>query len=126
MTVIASINPMFGRFPPSNTVPVIITSGVPSNYELTGSALDQIESVNWYPANPGTVKFRVRNLVLVDHTRGTFIIEVIDNYLDTSDRKGRIGFTLVNGSSISYPVQTIGPVSAMPLWIAPAQGLITG
>lgn len=126
MTVIASIRPMFGCFPPSDQIPLIITSGVPSTYELTGTALDQIDSVNWYPSNPGSLKFRNGQLTLVDSNRGSFFIEVLDNYLDVTDRKGRICFRLLDGSVLSYPVRTIGPVSAMPLWTAPTQGLITG
>lgn len=127
MTIITGIRPLVICPTLNNdSVPVLITNGIPSCFEFFGQGLDRILSVDWFPRNPGSVKFQIRKPILIDQTRGTFIIEVIDNYLDSIDRKGRLAFTLVDRSVITFPVNTYGPVSATPLWTAPNQGLITG
>jgi len=127
MTTIASIQALpTSPFEGSGIVGIVITSGIPSYFKLTGSDLNRITSFNWYPKNPASVKFEVRQLILVDNTQGTFMVRVIDNLLDTNDRGGRISFQIDDGSTFSAPVMTYGPVSVGPLWTAPGQGLITG
>ena len=105
---------------------IVITSGVPSYFKVIGANLNRIVSVTWYPANPSSLLFQSRNLILVDNTVGTFMIKVINNYLNTFDRAGYISFTLDDSTNLTFPVRTYGPVSAGPLWTAPDQGLITG
>lgn len=127
MTTIASIQPLpCSPYDGSGLVGVVITSGVPSYIQITGSNLDQIVDIRWYPKNPASVVFEMRQLVLVNNTTGTFMIRVTDNLLDTEDRGGRISFRLANGTTLSAPVITYGPVSVGPLWTSPEQGLITG
>ena len=114
------------KFQGTEYVGVIITSGVPSYFKITGGNLDRIKSVNWLPKDPASLQFQTRNLILLDNTVGTFMIRVTDNYLDTTDRGGKLIFTLDNGTTLSAPVKTYGPISVMPIWTAPDQGLITG
>jgi len=110
----------------SGLVGVIITSGVPSYFKIVGANLNRIVSVNWYPKNPASVLQESRNIILLDNTQGTFMIQVLDNYLDITDRGGHISFRLDDGSTLQAPVKTYGPISVMPIWTAPDQGLITG
>lgn len=105
---------------------IVITSGISSFFKITGYDLGLIESVNWYPKDPGSVSFEVRNVILVDNTQGTFMVMVKDNYLHNHDRGGHISFRLVDGTTRTFPVVTYGRVSVGPLWSAPDQGLITG
>jgi len=127
MTTIVNIQALpTSPFEGSGLVGIVITSGIPSYFKLTGSDLNRIISFNWYPKNPASVLFEIRQLILVDNTQGTFMVRVIDNYLDTNDRAGRISFQLDDGSTLSSPVKTYGPVSVGPLWQLPSQGLITG
>lgn len=127
MTVIANIQALPGSpFQGSGLVGVVITSGLPSYFELTGAGLDQIVSIQWLPANPSSVIFEMRQLILLDDTRGTFMVRVLDNLLNTNDRGGKIIFRLDDGTTLSAPVKTYGPVAAGPLWTNPSQGLITG
>jgi len=107
-------------------VGIVITSGIPSYFKLIGSELNRITSFNWYPKHPASVQFEIRQLILVDNTQGTFMVRVTDNFLDIRDRGGRISFQLDDGTTMSAPVTTYGPVSVGPLWTAPGQGLITG
>jgi len=125
--VITSINALpGGPFNGTGIVGIVITSGVPCYFEITGHDLDLIESVNWYPKNPASLLFEVRKVILVDKTRGTFMVMVKDNYLNNYDRGGYLSFQLLDGTTRTYPVQTYGRVSIAPLWSAPDQGLITG
>lgn len=110
----------------SDLVGVVITSGVPSYFKVSGNELDNIVSVNWYPKNPNSVLFETRELILIDDNEGTFMIKVLDNYLNINDRAGHISFRLLNDTTLTFPVITYGPVSATPLWTPPSQGLITG
>lgn len=110
----------------TGTVGIIITSGVPSFFEIRGSDLDQIAHVDWYPINPASLSFLVRQVILVDNTTGTFMIQITDNYLNTNDRGGKVSFTFTDGSTIAFPARTYGRVSAGSLWTSPNQGLITG
>jgi len=127
MTTITSIQALPGSpYQGSGFVGVVITSGIPSYFKLTGTDLDQIVSINWLPANPSSVVYEMRQLILVDNTLGTFMIRVLDNLLDICDRGGKIIFRLTDGTTLSAPVKTYGPVSIGPLWSAPDQGLITG
>lgn len=105
---------------------IIITSGIPSYFQLIGVSLDRIVSVHWYPKNPGSVLWDERQLILLSPEQGTFMIRVLDNYLNTNDRAGSLSFRLDDGTTLQYPVQTYGRVSLGPLWQAPGQGLITG
>jgi hypothetical protein len=127
MTTIANIEALPGSpFQGSGLVGVVITSGLPSFFELTGTELDRIISIHWLPANPSSVIFEMRQLILLDDTRGTFMVRVIDNLLSTTDRAGHIIFRLHDNTTLSAPVKTYGPVSAGPLWTPSNQGLITG
>lgn len=107
-------------------VGIAITNGVPCYFKVTGVDLDRIVSVNWFPRNPKSVVFDMRQMILVDNTLGTFMVRVIDNFLDTSNRGGKISFRLDNGSTLSYPVETFGKVSIGPLWTSPGEGINTG
>ena len=110
----------------SGIVGIVITSGVPSYFKLSGAGLDKITNINWYPKNPASVEFSTRQLILLDSTQGTFMIQVNNNFLYNNDRAGRLSFRLDTGDTLSYPVQTYGPVSFNPLWTSPYEGLITG
>ncbi len=113
-------------FQGSGLVGIVITSNVPSYFKVTGVGLDKIIDVNWYPKNPASVLFEMRQLILVDATVGTFMVRVLDNMLSTVDRAGRISFRLDTGDTITFPVKTYGPVSYQPLWTSPYEGLNTG
>ena len=127
MTTITAIQALpSSPFEGTGIVGVVITSGIPSFFRLTGVNLDGITSVRWFPKNPGSVQFEMRELVLVDGTEGTFMVRVTNNFLDIRDRAGIISFSLDDGTTLSAPVRTYGPVSVGPLWQAPGQGLITG
>jgi len=127
MTTITNIQALpTSPFEGTGTVGIVITSGVPSYFKLSGFDLNRIISVRWFPKNPASVVFEMRQLILVDNTVGTFMVRVLDNLLDIRDRAGRISFTIDDGTTLSAPVRTYGPVSVMPLWSSPEQGLITG
>ena len=127
MTTITSVLSLpGGPYNGSGKIGIVITSGIPCYYQVTGSDLQDIVSVNWYPKNPGSVLFTVRNLIFINNTQATFMIQVIDNYLDISDRGGNISFRLSDGTTLSVPAITYGRSSVMPLWRAPGEGLITG
>ncbi len=113
-------------FEGSGIVGIVITSGIPSYFKITGSELNRVVSFNWYPENPSSVIFETRQLILVDNTEGTIMVRVIDNLLNINDRAGRISFQLDDGTTISAPVATYGPVSVGPLWTSPNAGLNTG
>ena len=115
-----------GPFNNTGVAGIVITSGVPSYFRLSGADLNNIVSVNWFPENPSSVLFRMRQLILVDNTVGTFMVQVLDNYLDITNRGGYLSFRLPDKTNLVVPVTTYGPVSATPLWTAPNQGLITG
>jgi hypothetical protein len=114
-------NPLAG----SNIIALMITNDVPNFYRVTGANLQDIVDVNWYPEFSETVKFIVRQLILVDSTEGTFMIKVIDNFLNLDERGGRMSFRLKDGTTISVPVQTVGSVSISPLWQSPYAGVDT-
>lgn len=127
MTTITNITALpVDPFRGSGILPIVITSGVPSYFKITGTDINDIVETNWYPVNPGSVDFTIRQLILVNETTGTFMIKVLDNYLSTTDRGGRISFRLSSGETISFPVKTYGPVSYQPLWTSPYEGLNTG
>ena len=127
MTTIARIQALpTSPFEGSGLVGIVITSGIPSYFKLIGSDLSRIISVHWYPKNPASVIFEMRQLILVSNTEGTFMVRVTDNMLDTSDRGGRISVQVDDGTTLSAPVITYGPVSLGPLWQAPGQGMVTG
>lgn len=127
MTTIASILSLPGSpFNGSGIVGIVITNGVPSYFKVTGSELDRIVSVNWYPENPASVKFTTRDMILIDNTMGTFMVMVTDNFLYDNNRAGHISFRLDDGTTLTAPVKTYGRVSVGPLWQSSEQGLITG
>lgn len=127
MTTITRIDSLpGGPFNGTGIVGIVITSGIPSFFKVSGYDLDRIISVNWYPANPTSVKFETRNMILIDNTMGTFMVMVTDNYLSTTDRAGHISFRLDDGTTLTSPVKTYGRVSLGPLWSAPDQGINTG
>ena len=93
MTTIASVLALPGSpYNGSGKAAIIITSGVPSYFLVKGSNLQDIVSVNWYPENPSSVQFTVRNIICIDNTQATFMVQVTDNFLDISDRGGKISF----------------------------------
>lgn len=127
MTIITSILALPScPFNDTDYVGVAVTSGVTCYYRVEGVDLNNIVSVRWYPKNPSSLEFSMRELILVDNTVGTFMIKVENNFLDTTDRAGHISFALDTGETLTFPVKTYGPVSVGPLWTAPGQGLITG
>jgi len=127
MTIITNIQALpTSPYEGSGMVAIVITSGVPSYFRVTGIDLNQITSIRWFPKNPSTLSFETRQFILVDNTEGTFMIKVTDNYLNINNRAGRIVFTFDNGSTQAFPVVTYGPVSVGPLWTAPSSGLNTG
>lgn len=107
-------------------VSLVIATGIPNYFKVSGSELDRIKSVDWYPKNPASVVFTIRPLILVNDSLATFMIMVKNNYLDDSDRSGKLTFKTITGEQIHFPVKTYGPVSAGPLWTAPEAGLTTG
>jgi len=126
-TSIAQIQSLPGSpYNGTGIVGIVITNGVPSYFKVTGSELDKIVSVNWYPENAASVKFTTRNMILVDNTLGTFMVMVTDNFLYDYDRGGHISFRLDDGTTLTAPVKTYGRVSVGPLWQPADQGLITG
>jgi len=106
-------------FEGTGIIGIVITSGVPSYFKLSGTDLNNITSVRWFPKNPASVIFETRQLILVNNTEGTFMVRVIDNLLDNSNRGGILSFTFDNGDTLSYVTETYGPVSIGPLWSAP-------
>lgn len=127
ITTIASIeglpaNPYNG----SCYVGIVITSGVPTYFKITGTNLDKIRSVTWYPKNVQSVLQESSKLNLLNNCCGSFMVKVLNNYLDINDRGGKLCFRLDDESVISFPVITFGPASVGPIWTAPTQGLITG
>lgn len=127
MTIIISVQALpTSPYEGTGLVPIVITSGVPSYFRLNGVDLDRIVSLRWIPKHPGTVLFETRQLILVNSAEGTFMVRVLDNYLDINDRAGRIIFTLDDENTLSAPVITYGPVSIGPLWSSPNSGINTG
>jgi len=127
MTVITSIYALpTSPYQGTGTVGIVITSGVPSYFKLTGVDLDKIVDIAWYPEIPGSVDFITRQLILLNQNEGTFMIQVINNFLFNHDRGGRLSFRLDTSETLTYPVITYGPVSYQPLWTSPYEGLITG
>lgn len=127
MTVISRIQALpSSPYEGSGLVGIVITSGVPSYFRLLGTDLDRIVSINWYPKNPASLLFKMRELILLNPEEGTFMVQVLDNYLNINDRGGFLSFRLDDGTTMSAPVKTYGPMSVGPLWTAPDQGLITG
>ncbi len=125
--VIASIQALPGSpYNGSEFVGIVITSGIPSYFRLTGANLDRIVSIHWYPENPATVLVEDRQLILVSPTEGTFMIRVLDNYLNKKDRGGKLSFRLDDGTTLHFPVKTYGPVAVGPLWQPSQEGLQTG
>lgn len=127
MTTIVNIQALpTSPYEGTGLVAIVITSGVPSYFRLTGTDLNRIVSVRWFPKNPGTLDFETRQLILVDNAEGTFMIRVLNNFLSIGDRAGRIVFTLDDDTTLSAPVVTYGPVSTGPLWTPPSAGINTG
>lgn len=110
----------------TGVVGVLITNGVPSYFSVIGANLNQITQVVWYPKSPTSLKWTMRPLILVDNTQATFGITVTENYLNNCDRAGYIAFILDDGTNITFPVITYGPLAVGPLWQAPGSGLSTG
>ncbi len=54
------------------------------------------------------------------------MIKIIDNQFDICNRGGKISFRLTDGTAISFPVSTLGPVAMGRLWRSPYEGLDTG
>ena len=126
-TIITAINALpMSPFQGTGKVAIVITSGLPSFFQILGTGLSNIATVSWYPDNPSSVKFEVRQIILVDDTEGTFMIRVTENYLSIQDRAGKLSFQMTDGSTWTAPVVTYGPVSKGPLWQSPQQGLSTG
>lgn len=127
MTVITRIQALpSSPYEGTGLVGIVITSGVPSYFRLVGTELNRIVSINWYPKNPASLSFKMRELILLSPEEGTFMVQVLDNYLNINDRAGHLSFRLDDGTTLTAPVKTYGPMSVGPLWTAPDQGLITG
>jgi hypothetical protein len=126
-TAISSIQALPGSpFNGSGYVGIMITNGISSYFKVVGANLNRIVSVSWYPKNPASVLQESRNMILIDNTYGTFMIKVLNNYLDNCDRGGYVSFVIDDNTTLVAPVKTYGPISVGPLWSAPDQGLITG
>jgi hypothetical protein len=126
-TTIASILSLPGSpYNGTEFVGVIITSGVPSYFKISGANLDRIVSVKWYPKNPASVLQESSKITLVDNTQGTFMIRVLNNYLDINDRGGHLSFRLNDDTTLQASVKTYGPISLFPIWTSPNAGLNTG
>lgn len=108
------------------TVCIAITSGITSFFKVEGTDLDKIIDINWYPKNLSSVKFKERGMILLSDTLGTFMIQVINNYLYNYNRGGYVSFRLDDETTLTLPAQTYGPVSIGPLWTSPEQGINTG
>jgi len=127
MTTIAEIQALpTSPYNGTGVAGIVITNGVPSYFRILGAGLDQITNFTWLPKNPASLIFETRKIILLNNTEGTFMVRVLNNYLDINDRGGRLCFTLSDGTTLTAPVKTYGPVSLGPLWTAPTQGLITG
>lgn len=127
MTTIAELQALpAGPFNGTGIAGIVITNGIPSYFRLLGSNLGRIKNFTWIPKNPASVLFETRKVILLNDTEGTCMVRVINNYLDINDRGGRLCFALDDGTTLTIPVKTFGPVSTGPLWQAPTQGLITG
>lgn len=127
MTTILSVdllpqNPFAG----SGVVAIFVTNSVPSYFRVTGIDLKNIVQVDWYPIVRNSIEFETRQMIFVDNMTATFMIKVIDNFLDVTDRGGKISFRINDGSSISFPVKTVGPAVLGRLWQSPNEGLIIG
>lgn len=107
----------------TGTIGIVITSGVSSYFKITGYELDKIVDVNWYPTNLSSVDFIIRDVILLNPTLGTFMVEVTDNFSDITDRGGKISFRTDSGNTISFPVKTYGPMSLQSFWRGPYDGL---
>lgn len=125
-TIVSCETLPFSPYAGSGLVGIVITSGVPTFFKLVGANLDQIVSVNWYPEHAGSVQFKMRQLILVDNTMGTFMVQVTNNLLNDCDRGGHISFRINDGTTQVLPVKTFGKVSLVPLWQSPEAGLNTG
>ena len=127
ITTISNVSTMPGcPFGSTGVVFIIITPGIPTYFHITGMGLTHIESIRWFPENPSTVKYIIRDIVLLNDQEGSFVIEVIDNSLDPSNRHGSISFSLSDGNVISFHTSTFGPVTVGPLWQSPQSGINTG
>lgn len=124
---IASIETLPGSpYNGTQFVGIVITTGVTSFFKITGSNLNELVSVDWYPKNPSSVLQQSSKINLISPTEASFSIQVLNNYLDNRDRGGVLSFRQLGGTTLSLPVKNFGPISFMPLWMAPDQGLITG
>ena len=124
---IASIRSLPGSpYYAPDIVNILITNGANNFFEIIGSNLNRIVSVKWLPKNSGSVLQESRNIILIDDTHGTFMIRILNNYLDITDRAGHISFTLDDQTTLAAPVRTFGPPSFTPLWQNPNAGLSTG
>jgi hypothetical protein len=110
----------------TGTVGIVITSGVPSYLKVTGTGLDGIVDTQWYPENPTSVKFVMKQLTLLNPQEAVCMVMVTDNYLNNNNRAGYLSFRLTNGITISFSVETYGPVSYQSLWRPNQEGLNTG
>ena len=127
MTTITDIQALpAGPYNGTGVASIVITSGVPSYFRIIGVDLEKISKFTWLPKHPASVMFDIREVILLNSTEGTFMVRVLNNYLNIDDRGGYLCFTLSDNTTIPYPVKTYGPVSTAPLWTAPGQGLITG
>jgi len=98
-------------------------------YIVTGSNLNQIQSVNWYPAKRDQIKFNMvpwRTYLPVS-IQATFGIIVTNNFTFDYQRGGSISFRLLDSSTLSIPAETYfsWPWSFNPV-VEPLQGWDTG
>ena len=81
---IASITSLPGSpYYAPDIVNILITNGATNYFEVVGSNLNRIVSVKWLPKNSASVLQESRNIILVDNTHGTFMVRILNNYLES-------------------------------------------
>lgn len=103
-----------------------ITSGVTTHFLISGQGIASIKSVRWAPVDFSSVLFSVTPYQPLNSQSGIFSINILNNFLDISDRGGYVTVKLMDGTKFSKPVRTFGPPSTGPLWQSPYSGLKTG
>ena len=124
-TVITSIEGLpCSPFTDTCDVGIIITSGAPTYFKITGSNLSGITRFDWYPRNHDSVLFKTRQLILVNECLATCMVMVTNNFHSLTNRGGHLSFRLEDGTVLTYPVRTFGQLGQ--LWTSPYQGINTG
>jgi len=110
-------------------VQIDISVAVSNIYIVSGVNLDQIVSVNWYPARRDQIAFNMLPWRTYSPVSGqaTFGIIVTNNFTYDYQRGGSISFRLTDQSTIAVPAETYftWPWSFNPV-VQPLQGWDTG